>query len=175
MRKIILYMATSIDGYVASDDGGVDWLETDVDLGDDEIAFESFMNRIDTILMGRKSYVQNLTFGDWAFGKHQTIVFSSSAFKPSTPNTVVVTDPSVDFVNNLKKREGKDIWLFGGGNLNHFFLENDLIDDIMLFVQPVALGSGIGIFGHKPVDLKKFSRKETRELGGGFTLLWYQR
>jgi len=175
MKKVVLYMATSIDGYVASNDGGVDWLETEVDLGNDDYAFESFKGRVDTILMGRKSYEQTLTFGDWAFGNHNTYVFSKSAFEPSSPNTKVVTDLSVDFVNQLKSEEGKDIWLFGGGNLNHFFLENELIDEIMLFIQPVALGSGIALFGDMPADVKKFRKKETADLGGGFTLLWYQK
>ncbi|MGA8164983.1 MAG: hypothetical protein WB791_08185 [Waddliaceae bacterium] len=61
-----------------------------------------------------------------------------------------------------------------GGTLNHFFLENDWIDEIMLFVQPVALEAGIGIFGNKPIPVKTFTRKQSQELGSGFTLLRYQ-
>ena len=174
MRKIVLYIAASSDGFIASSDGSVDWINTNVDLGD-EYNFESFLRRVDTILMGRKSYEQALSFGEWPYQNHHTLVFSKSNLEPQTPNSTIVTNPTPDFIKRLKEEDGKDIWLFGGGSLNNFFLDNDLIDEIMLFVQPVALGAGIGIFGNKAVELKKFNRKESRELGNGFTLLWYQK
>ncbi len=125
--------------------------------------------------MGRKSYEQTLSFGEWNFKNHHTYVFTRSKCESKSPNTTIVTNPSIEFIKSLMNEDGRDIWLFGGGDLNHFFLENDLIDEIMLFVQPVALGSGIGIFGNKPVELKTFKRKKSCELDKGFTLLWYQR
>jgi len=174
MKKVILYMASSIDGFIASSDGSVDWLDTEADIGD-EYAFDSFLQGVDTIIMGRKSYEQTVSFGGWAFGNQHTFVFSKSTLQAQTPNTTIVTDPSPDFINTLKEENGKDIWLFGGGTLNHYFLENDLIDEIMLFVQPVVLGTGIGLFGNKAVDVKKFTRKKVVEFASGFNLLWYKR
>ena len=150
MRKTVLYMASSIDGFVASSDGSVDWIDTDVDLGD-EYSFEAFLQRVDTIIMGRKSYEQTLSFGKWPVQEHRTFVFSKSKQEAQTPNTEIVTALAPDFVQSLKEEDGKDIWLFGGGSINHFLLENDLIDEIMLFVQPVVLGHGIGIFGNQPL------------------------
>ncbi len=106
MRKIILYLATSIDGFIAKADGSVGWLETEVDLG--EYSFDKFMTQIDSIIMGRTSYEQNLTFGDWGFRDHSTFVFSSKSFEPTTPRTSVVSRGHLDFVQNLKQEEGKD-------------------------------------------------------------------
>lgn len=173
MRKVILYMATSIDGFVASPDGGVDWILTDVEL-ESEYGFESFVKTVDTLLMGRASYEQTVSFGDWPFSDHRIVVYSNKDFEPSTPNTSVRKfDPK--FIEKLKNEEGKDLWLFGGGALNHTFLEHDLIDEMMVFVQPTVLGSGIGLFGNRPIDPKHFIRKAVHELGGGFTLLHYMR
>lgn len=175
MRKTILYMATSIDGFIAQNDGSVAWLETDpnIDLG--EHNFETFMSRVDAILMGRTSYNQTLSFGDWAFGMHETYVFAANDFVTTTQNTTVVTRDCADFVGMLKRQKGKDIWCFGGGTLNHFLLENDLIDEMMIFVQPVVLGAGISLFGNKPLPIKQFDRAQVSALGGGFTMLHYSR
>lgn len=173
MRKVILYMATSIDGFVASPDGSVDWLLTDVEIGS-EHGFESFVKTVDTLLMGRTTYEQTVSFGDWPFSDHQIVVYSNKTFEPSTPNTTVQTfDPK--FIQNLKQEEGKDLWLFGGGALNHTFLEHDLIDEMMIFTQSTVLGLGIGIFGNRPINPKHFKRKAVGALGGGFTLLHYER
>lgn len=171
MRKIILYIASSIDGYIARVNGDVDWIDTDVDLGD-EYSFVSFLKIIDTIFMGRKSYEQALSFGKWPYPEHQVYVFSKSNVKSQTPNTTIVKD--FNLVYEVLKAEGKDIWLFGGGDLNHFFLQQDLIDEIMLFIQPIVLGNGIGLFGNKASDLKKFKTKQLAALGSGFSLLMYE-
>jgi len=175
LKKIILYMASSVDGYIACPDGSVDWIDNNADLGNTDYNFDSFLVSVDTIIMGRKSYEQALSFGEWPWVNHRILVFSKSGFAPQTPNTEVIDQPDIEFFKMLKAEEGKNIWLFGGGSLNHYFLENDLIDEIMLFVQPVVLGDGIGIFGNKSINPKKLSRLESKELGDGFTLLRYQR
>jgi len=174
VRKIILYAASSLDGFIASGDGSVDWIDTKADLGA-EYNFTSFLQKVDTIIMGRKSYEQAVSFGVWPYDNHHTFVFSTSKLKPQTASTTIITNPQPDFIEKLKKENGKDIWLFGGGQTNSFFLENDFIDEIMLFIQPIAIGTGIGLFGNKAGTLKKFDRKKSCELGNGFTLLWYQR
>ncbi len=167
-------MAVSIDGFIASKDGGVDWLDTETDIGK-EFSFETFLQSVDTIFMGRKSYDQLLTFGPWPHQNHKTFVCSKENLLPKTPNTFAVSDDIPEFVRKLKQEGGKNLWLFGEGALNHFFLEHDLIDEMMLFVQPTVLGDGIGIFGNRAVHPKTFKRKSARELGGGFTLLWFQK
>lgn len=167
-------MASSIDGFIASLDGGVDWIDTNVEL-DEDLSFETFLGRVDTILMGRKSYEQALTFGEWPYKDHRVIVLSRSGFKPQTPHTEIITNLNADWFENLKSEKGKDIWLFGGGSLNGALLEHDLIDEIMLFVQPILLGSGIHLFGNRPHLPVKFLKMDTRDLGSGFTLLHYQK
>ena len=166
-------MASSIDGFIASFDGRVDWIDTKIEL-EKEYKLETFLNHVDTIFMGRKSYEQAVSFGEWPWLNHRVFVFSKIGLRPKTPHTEIILNPNPDFVSNLKMGGGKNIWLFGGGILNHYFLEKNLIDEMMLFVQPVILGKGVGIFGNKLVDPKKWIRIESKELRGGFTLLHYQ-
>ena len=173
MRRIILYLATSIDGYIARRDGSVDWLSTEADLG--EYSFTGFLARTDTIIMGRTSYEQTLTFGDWAFASHRTCVLTSRSFQPSTPATEGISDDQAGFIRRLKEEPGKDIWCFGGGRLNAFLLQEDLIDELMIFIQPVTLGDGIGLFGNATMPVRRFRRREVVPLGDGFTLLWFER
>lgn len=172
MRKVILYMATSLDGFIARADGSVDWIDTETEL-EEEFRFETFLASVDTLLMGRKSYEQAVSFGEWPWANHRVLVFSQRGLTPETPNTEVVRDFDPGFIRELKHDRGKDIWLFGGGALNHTFLMHDLIDELMLFVQPIAVSSGIGIFGGASAPPKAFSLKKAQPLAGGFTLLHY--
>jgi dihydrofolate reductase len=173
MRKIILYLASSIDGFIAKCDGSVDWIDNNVDL--EEFSFNGFLQEIDTIFMGRKSYEQVLSFGSWPYLNQQTYVFSKTISKTNSINTEIESNLTVDFVNQVKNQTGKNIWLFGGGKLNQFFLVNDLIDEIMLFIQPIIIGNGVGIFANQEIMPKKFKLKKAQSLNKGFSLLWYQK
>ena len=99
-------------------------------------------------------------------------MYSNQIFQPVTPNTSVQTFDPIQ-IQKLKNENGKDLWLFGGGALNHTFLEHDLIDEMMVFVQPTVLGNGTGLFGNQSVAPKHFKRKAVHTLGGGFTLLHF--
>ena len=81
-------MASSIDGFVARSNGSVDWIDTEVDLGDD-YSSKSFLQRVDSIIMGRKSYEQVVSFGQWPYPNHHTLVFSKSRIEPKTPNITI--------------------------------------------------------------------------------------
>jgi len=172
MRKVVLYIAASVDGFIAKNDGSIDWLEADVDFGD--IGFEEFTKTIDTVLMGRKTYEQILNFEEWHYKEQDCHLFSRSPVEIRSPRTFAVSKKPGEFVNGLKIRPGKDIWLLGGGDLNHAFLNEDLIDEIMLFIQPVFLGCGIGLFGMETCGVKNFNLVETRSFDNGFVFLRYQ-
>lgn len=171
MRQVILYITISMDGYIARSDGSVDWLgdQGSLDLGD--YGLSRFLEQIDTIIMGKASYKQLLTFGEWDFGEQDTYVFSSQDFPTSTERTYVVSENHIDFVKTLLNRDGKNIWCFGGGKLNYFMLHNGFINDIMLFQQPKILGKGIGLFGEEELETQTFARQFVRELPGDITLI----
>lgn len=147
MRKLLLYIATSIDGYIAKDDGSVGWLDELPHPEGEDYGYAQFYESIDTTLMGNKTYQQVLGFGDFPYQGKENYVFSRQSH-PSAEHVQFVTDDPAAFVGLLKGQQGGDIWLVGGGQLNTVMLDAGLIDEILLFQMPVALGSGIALFPH---------------------------
>ncbi len=145
MNKIILYIATSKDGFIADKNGGVDWLpqpKNDQDL--EVFGYKKLMQRIDTILMGSNSFQQIIGFGDWAWADKQTYVFSSKPLKSPHSYITITNSNPVQFIQNLKNRASdKDIWLLGGAELAKSFDQEDLIDEIILTIVPQTLEEGI--------------------------------
>ncbi|MCE2992863.1 MAG: dihydrofolate reductase family protein [Alphaproteobacteria bacterium] len=145
MKKIILYIATSLDGFIADINGGVDWLPHPKDDAEiDEFGYKSLMSSIDTILMGSASYKQILGFGDWGWSDKQTYVFTSQPLESNKPFISITNYTPLEFMTKLKDRQSdKDIWLLGGAELAQSFAQEDLIDEIILTIVPQTLGSGI--------------------------------
>lgn len=145
MNKIILYIATSKDDFIADKNGGVDWLphpKNDYDL--EVVGYKDLMERIDTILMGSNSYKQIIGFGDWGWPDKQTYVFSSKPLESKMPYIAITHDSPVQFISSLKDRKSKkDIWLLGGAKLAKSFAQQNLIDEIILTIVPQTLGEGI--------------------------------
>lgn len=145
MNKIILYIATSQDGFIADKNGGVDWLpqpQNDKDL--EAFGYNKLMEHIDTIVMGSKSYTQILGFGEWSWADKQTYVLSSQDLKSSAPYITIIQDSPAQFMNRIKNRESnKDIWLLGGAELVRSFAQYGLIDEIILTIVPQRVGEGI--------------------------------
>ncbi|PWU16588.1 MAG: hypothetical protein C5B49_10390, partial [Bdellovibrio sp.] len=126
--------------------------------------------------LGKSCYIQTLGFGDWYFKDHETYVFSRTGVKIESPRTRHVDGDPVAFVRTLKATRGKNIWLLGGGELNWLFLNHNLIDEIMLSVQPICLGSGIGLFGGRRTDAAiNFKLAGSKPFLNGAILLHYKR
>jgi dihydrofolate reductase len=145
MNKIIVYIATSKDGFIADKDGGIDWLpqpKNDHDL--EVVGYQKLMKRIDIILMGSKSYKQIKDFGEWAWTDKQTYVFSSRTQENLLPCITITNNSPNDFMKKIKNRSSdKDIWLLGGSELIKSFEHYGLIDEIILAIIPKNLGEGI--------------------------------
>ena len=125
MSKLVLFIATSSDGFIADVDGGVDWLpqpKNDAEL--EEVGYKDLMGRISTIVMGRKSYDQIVSFGDWAWPDKQTYVFSAEPI-PSLATYITSTNEKPEgFCLNIADKEHRgDIWLLGGAKLAKSFNE----------------------------------------------------
>ena len=145
MRKIILQLAVSLDGYIEGPNGEYDWCFTDQDYGMNE-----FFGRIDSVFYGRKSYELVLSMGDTeaampGFPKLTEYVFSTT-LKQVKPGVVLISRDTAAAVRKIKEAPGKDIWLFGGAGLTGSLLEKKLIDEISLAVHPVLLGGGRPLF-----------------------------
>src|SRR6476469_422734 len=112
MRAIQLFIATSLDGYIARTSGAVDWLFTDQDYG-----YTEFFDQVDTVLMGRKTYDQVLSFGEYPYSGKQGYVFSRTQPQQRDENVEFVGSNGVNFFNTLYQADGQNIWLVGGSEI----------------------------------------------------------
>ena len=126
----------SLDGYIADPNGGYDWI-----VMDPEIDFDALFKRYDTVLLGRKSYDMARQGGHGMPGP-KPYVFSKTLKQSDVPDATVSDDPAKT-VAELKKMKGKDIWLFGGGELFKSMLDAKLVDEIEVALIPVLLGDGV--------------------------------
>jgi len=152
-RKVVLYISMSLDGYIARKNGEVDWLDGDGSEPNIDYGYDKFINSIDTVIMGRKTYEQILSFGEYPYKGTKGYVFTSQ--KMNNTEDVTFTDENVnDFITKLINEEGKDIWLIGGAGIIDDFIKNDLVDEYFITIIPYILGEGIPLFKDKNPEIK---------------------
>lgn len=141
MRKIIVYIATSADGYIARLDGGVDWLDRPRTAGDYGMA--AFYKTIDTIVWGRKTYDLGLRSGPGFDTTVKNYVFSTRPPASPAPGVEFVKEPIGEFCKRIRTAEGKDIWMMGGAGIIASFLDEGQIDELIIHIIPIFIGEGI--------------------------------
>lgn len=160
-RSVILYIAASLDGKVAKKNGDLNWLYQTENDGDN--GYYAFMKQVDTTIMGRTTYDEVLGFDvPFPYDDYENYVVTSHAPKEGHPEVTFVDGDIVHLVENLKEKEGKDIFLIGGGNLIAQFLEKDLVDELILSVAPVLIGEGVPLFSGNYLE-KRFKLSELRQ------------
>ena len=175
-RNIILYIATSLDGYIAKNNGAVDWLsgngeDTNVDNG-----YDDFYNTIDTVVMGRITYeqvVNELSPDTWAYEGKKCYVATRKKYE-SDKRAEFISDDILEFIKNLKMQDGKDIWLVGGGKLVDQFIKQNLIDKYIVTIIPTILGDGIPLFLKENPEIK-LRLVETKVIDGMVELSYIRR
>jgi len=168
MRKIILYIATSLDGYIAGLNHDLNWLFDDADYG-----YSAFYNSISTTLMGNETYRLVLTFGEFPYKDKENFVFTRNRKIKDDQNVAFISADIIDFVKKLKNKKDKAIWLIGGGEINTLLLKENLIDEMIISVHPVILGNGIPLF-RDVGDSKQFEMKSFKEYKSGLVQLTYK-
>lgn len=172
-RKIITYIATSADGYIARPDGSVDWLDRPMPKG--AYGMNAFFKSIDTILWGRKTFDESIERGGTSqFGegiKH--FVFTHNPPTSSLLDVVFVNEPVGPFAKSLRRKTGKDIWMMGGAKVIASFLDAGCIDEFVIHVIPVFIGEGIPLVaaGKRNIELKLLS---TKRYADGVVRLHYE-
>ena len=165
MKKLKLYIASSLNGKIAGKDGSVDWLESMPTPDNSDYGYSEFYKSIDTTIQGYKTYKQVLDWGiDFPYPDKKNYVFTRKKDVVNTKYVEFVNEYHIEFTRNLKKQNGKDIWLIGGGQINTLLLNAGLIDEIQVFIMPVIIPEGIEIFELIPneyylklIDSKKHS------------------
>ena len=140
MRRVRYHVACSLDGYIAAPDGGYDWIVVDPD-----IDFGAMFAQYDTLLMGRSTYELMKKNGE-VYPGMQTIVFSRTLRPEDHPDVTIVSDRIKEKIDELRAMPGKDIWVFGGGQLFRSLLELGCVDTIEPAIIPIVLGKGIPMF-----------------------------
>lgn len=145
MRKLILYTAVSIDGYIATPEGGINWLPTDKN---EDYGFSSFESQVDEAILGFNTYDKVKDFPGNPFGRVKHYVITTKEETPEDVRVVFINQELRTFLSMLLTKENKkNVWLMGGGELIRSVLQAGInIDDWMLFVIPIILGEGIPLF-----------------------------
>jgi dihydrofolate reductase len=150
VRRLRYQVATSLDGYIARPNGEFDWIAQDPD-----IDFAALFAQFDTAVMGRKTFLATLPQGgSGAMPGLDVVVFSKSLRPSDYPSVSVMNGDPAGHVRLMKAATGKDIWLFGGGELFRTLLEAGLVDTVEPAVIPVLLGDGIPMLPSPAVPTK---------------------
>jgi len=174
MRKIILSLHTTLDGFVAGPDGEMDWIKLDDEMFD---LVSKLTDEADTALYGRKTYQMmesywptaadkpnatkhDIEHSQW-YNKVNKVILSRTLHSTETNNTTFISDNIFSEINGLKQQSGKNILIFGSPTAAHSLMEHNLIDDYWLFVNPVLLGQGIPLFARikEKIDLRPLTLK----------------
>lgn len=152
MKTIKLYIAVSIDGYIARNDGDLDWLMKYPINPETNYGYDDFYKSIDTVVMGGQTYrdILNMDFV-WPYKDKTTYVVSHTPMD-TKENVRFITGNVIDEISKLRDEKGKDIWLVGGGQLITMLLNQNMVDEMTITTIPVILGNGIPLFPNSPIE-----------------------
>jgi len=173
MTNTILYIATSLDGYIADRDGGIDWLST-IDESDDDYGYPDFFDSIDALIMGSHTYEQILGFGDWPYAGKQSYVFSQRPLKTPHENIAILSSSPNDALQHIHKQGYNKIWLVGGGLLTSSLLQDKLVDEFIISMIPILLGEGIPLFSASRPE-EKLTLVNSKQYPSGLLQVHYRR
>jgi dihydrofolate reductase len=176
MQKFVVYIAASIDGFIARQDGAVDWLDDLPNPNRIDHGYAGFYAGIDVVVMGRKTYEEILGFDvPWPYPDCKTFVITSqSAYEPTTPNTETIYTLNEKTIRHIQSKSKKNIWVVGGGQVVTSLINLNAIDEMILSIIPLVLGSGIRLFAGKPKETA-FSLATTETFETGVVSLTYRR
>jgi len=176
MTKIKLFIATTIDGFIARENGSLDWLNDIPNPEKSDYGYGEFLAEIDIIIIGRKTYEEILGFGvEWPYDHCKTYIVSSNKnYKTKTANTFTINKLDKQLIDKFKLLSKKNIWLMGGGQLITEFINYNSLDEMTLSLIPIILGKGIRLFPNEPKETK-FELVNTKSFDSGVVNLTYRK
>ncbi|RUA18153.1 MAG: dihydrofolate reductase [Flavobacteriia bacterium] len=175
MRKISLFIATSLDGYIAKPNDDLSFLKL-VEKEGEDYGYTEFTDTVDTIIIGRRTYdyvIGEIGIGHYDNGQRDVYVITRTE-RPQNGRTIFYTGNLAELVKELKSKEGKTIYCDGGAEIINELLKLDLIDEFIISIIPVLLGSGTRLFDDgRPEQILEFV--EVKTFVTGLTQLHYKR
>jgi dihydrofolate reductase len=174
--KATAYIATSLDGFIAREDGAIDWLPAGADAENGEdYGYREFIDSVDAIVMGRNTYELALSFSSWPYGEKQVFVLSSR--KVDIPDAIAETVESIsapprEVVRHLADRGFTHLYVDGGKTIQGF-LRDGLIHRLIITTIPILIGTGIPLFGPLPHDVR-LRHLDTRQFANGLVQSRYE-
>ena len=161
-RKVILFIATSLDGFIAKEDDDLQWLYDTEGEGDN--GYSEMYQTIDTTIMGKRTYDYVMEHTEeFPYPDKKCYVFTTSE-QDSTDHVEFVNEDVVAFTKMLKEQQGANIWMIGGAGILDAFMKENLIDEYMITVTPTILGAGIPLFKEKNPEIA-LTLLETKRFG----------
>jgi dihydrofolate reductase len=172
--KATVYIATSLDGFIAREDGAIDWLPP-IEVAGEDYGYQAFMDSVDALVMGRNTYEQILSFEAWPYGNKPVIVLSSQPLPipeamTSTVESMTASPQAV--VQQLAQRGYQQLYIDGGKTIQGF-LAAGLIQELIIARIPILIGTGIPLFGAIPHDIR-LHHLETRSFANGVVQSKYE-
>ena len=187
MRNLIFFMHTSLDGFVAGPNGEMNWIKVDEEMFD---FVATMTEQADTALYGRVTYEMMQSYWPKAgeqpnaskhdkehsawYNKVSKIVLSKTISEKGLDNTVVISDQLADKINKIKKQDGKNILIFGSPRASQSLLNQGLIDEFWLFVNPIIVGQGMPLF-KDITETTKLKLVESKTFACGVIALHYKK
>lgn len=169
--KFILYLATTLDGYIASSDGSIEWMISFETNGEDN-GYIAFYETIDALVMGSATYEQVVGFGHWPYPDKLSYVLTNRNLSTNRNDVVFVSDVKA-ILEDVKRKGFKRIWIVGGGKVASLFMAQGLIDEYILTLIPIILGAGISLY--QAVPEQKLNLVKTRSYASGAVELRYKK
>ncbi|MBW4428310.1 MAG: dihydrofolate reductase family protein [Nostoc desertorum CM1-VF14] len=172
-KKVTLYIAASLDGYIARSDGGIDWLSF-LDTEGEDYGYTAFYESTDAIVLGSNTYEVGLGFDEWPYPEKKSFVFTQRNLQSNREDVVFVSEPVEPALANIEAQGYKNIWLVGGGALINSFLQHSLIDEYIISIIPIILGGGIQLFP-PPSPEEKLELINSKQYSTGLLQAHYKR
>ncbi|MBS3991788.1 MAG: dihydrofolate reductase [Erysipelothrix sp.] len=172
-RKVALYIAQSLDGYIARENNDISWLSV-VERDNEDYGYDDFVKTVDTVFMGRKTYDKVLSFGIEFPHKGRRCYVLSKKLTGADENVQFFNGNIVDLVTKIKNEEGKDIFIDGGSEVVREFRQHDLIDEYVISIIPILLGKGIRLFSETDSE-NNLKLVDSKTFDSGLVQLKYER
>ena len=171
-RKVVLYIAMSLDGYIATKENSIDFLSMVEQQGED-YGYAEFVKTVDTVIIGRKTYDKVLAMGFEYPHADKDVYIVTRTERPAIGNFKFYSGDLAQLVNHLKVQSGKNIYCDGGSEVANELMKNNLIDELIVSIIPILLGDGIKLFNDGRPE-KELSLVSSKQFESGLVQLHYK-